>query len=1437
MIKLSLLAALVGGFAMNGPSVKSALSPIIGKEELDASIIVEVDRSLDSLTEEGIVNTQTAVYNTIKNYVTRNIEYHSSFNVLNNAFVININSRYINSVKSLPGVKSVTENKFHVFDLETVQHPLDDPKHPDPVHDYGGSENASAKTMDKPDDTNDGEGTVIAILDNEFNFRAATDSSAAWSHDTFSPLPAGTKMRFGEQKLVKDLGLYPYTSYTYIDDKRTVRWQDTIEKTALGYEGSCYFNNKVPYYFDYGGEKTAHGLSYDDFEDFDVSSEIAYHGSHVASIAAGNDPCYKGIAPKAQLVCMKVFTNYEANETDKKLGFQSSSGAYDVPILHALEDCVKLGVDGINMSLGSNLNDFDSDSITMKTLVTLQEAGLLAAISAGNDGKESYSFAGGYGNWTKDVVETGILGGYANSPASTIVASGHPNKKFYQQAFKITTPNSGVEYIEYEDQVKNYGNNKEYTEEEERKLYDELVVKKGLTSVSWQMVPGFGAASDYKNIVVEDKIAVVMRGQIDFWTKYNNAKDAGAIAVIFINNDPTASDFNFHCSFGEGNKPEIPVVIVLYRDVKYFTTGEKKGTFQVIKDESGDNIRAGTLSSFTSDGATYDLDLNPDITAPGDNIRGAVPPQSKDDKDYRPTSTYEFLSGTSMSSPNFAGAQALLTSKWAKDVYADGVATEEELAALTAKRRTVSMRYMSTATPLVDFDENPEVGGEERTIASPRRQGAGMANIRRAYNTDIYFEGLDKAGKGTGVAKMPIKDIPANGFNFSFLAHNEGEAKTYNVTLTVMRTAIAESNDIVSRNYNDQGEVEDIDLFPGHTKYEAIYDEELGKVVAVPTEIKGDLKVGDVYRVSREIEYYDDAEACLLDYQEGKEIRKHKIAIGKYVYDPESPKANKDGWRDLEKLEYTSTQDVIIDTVSLGEKVIAANTDTTINVSYTMPQAERDNIAEKFPYGCYVEGYVSFTNKNEATDKLSMVYMGFYTGSEKTYKDAPVVEPFGFEKLGENKSIVYPSELVNDIAKTLLGKTDAEFGSTWISTYIEPGKAFGQEENVLLSNESLEHLAMTNDDYHLAGTDDKNNYYDDPANNIYVGNKNHTNTMIIQQFMLRSVSDNYYTITNKDTGEVVRTDVLEDSLYGEIMGKWPLFKSHVDSSFLGSGVIAHKAMAVIPLYDTTTGEMFESGNYEIKFHYILAGTGDEVIKPYNFIVDSENPTVNDVKVVGNNLRIDVEDNNFSSASVGSYVAEVKNDSNGDYLEVPLYQAMMSLNQTLAVYDGRRIGRLSVSLKDKAFGEVHAVIKFEESTISGSDKLRKLQDYAAEARAVVDKEGNRVYSEAEVNAITSGRYLPNFAKCICAVNEFFDGEVDITENEEGVVKFHKIVGSTPTDYTPTGEVKIIRCSTSSGGSSSGCRGSVETTSITLATLAGALALVTLLALRKRKLGGK
>ena len=1387
-----MLASLIAGLAMGtNIAANSHVSPLA---ERDAEIIVEVDRDNESLTREGIKNTQNIVMNNIRSYVTSNFKVISTYSEVANAFAISVNSNDIELIKKVPGVKSVTLNQIH---WETTTQAYSRLPGPEDEDEYGGSDNISAETMKKSDDTNDGEGTVIAILDNEFYFRAEHKEGNAvvgsWNHVTFSDLDSSVSVRFDGHP---DNWADTY-GYTQTQERGELKDSDA----DMGKEGSLYFNRKIPYYYDYGGERSDYSVKYKD--DLDVSSELTYHGSHVASITAGNDPHYKGIAPKAQLVCMKVFTNFKATGIGKLLGYSSSSGAYDIPIMNALEDCIKLKVDGINMSLGSNLNDFDSDTITCKTLNKLASKGILTSISAGNSGKTSYSTTGGYANWTSDMVETGILSGYSNDPLATTVASGQPTKVFYDAAFQL-----GEDIVAYDDQIVNreyYGD--EY--EVEYKMAETLAEKYPDYggNYPWVYVPGFGTSADYNNLEVDGKIAVVNRGSTSFADKYAVAKSKGAIALVVINNDPTSNDFNFRMSFGDDFRPSMPCVLVLYKDKEKFSDA-KEGILGIISKQLINNDKAYSVSTFSSDDATFDLDLKPEITAPGDLIKGAVPPQKTEDRtEERKYKVYEFLSGTSMSAPNHAGAQSVVLSKFAKDyvaevasIKADTTLTDKErktaltnaLNAYEAQRATVDMRLQSTAEPMYDLKENPE--SNEVSLTSPRKQGAGMVDLGDAYRTDVYLEGLDLQGNPTKKGKIALRNsenINKGIVDLKFIAHNDSETThTYSATLTVMRPAIANANDIVTKEYNYKGEVDAISGFPGHVYY--IKNSVEGQE---PTrnESFGVAEYMDVYNVTRDIEYYASAEDCKADI---------KTTIPKNRYYNAGTSTQPD-WRVLPGKDYQSVYDVVLATVTLQDIVVAPG-DTTIQLeNYTLTAEQKAEIAAFYDYGCYIEGYVSLVDKDGTSANLSIPYMGFYAGEGKDYGDAPVYEPFSFEKDG---TTVYPSDLVNDIAKTLIGKDKADMGSLWVAGYVKDGQGININD-ILANDDNFANLSG----FHLLGTNpNTESLYDSPEQNLYVGSSYYTNTMIVQQFMLRSALNNYFTITNKATGEVVYKSALEDMLFGsDDFGRYALYKSHIDDNYLGAGYVSHRAYAVIPLYDTN-GIPFVSGEYEIKFNYLLSGTGEWVDYSYNLHIDSDAPEVRSITETedGENIRINMRERNLVSVSVDKDLIDITKPSSGFvkvdeencYLELSKETVEKYLLDRMNYYQGS--GRLIVRMKDAAYGNMGAIIRFE---------------YDDDDNILWDK-----YVMVEHHELT-------------LQHDFEDDGVNVQ-----VVKYNNSTSTeTPVDNLegyilvsrgPVVDTKTVTVAT-------GCAGNITSTSILLSALALiALVGVTFNKIRRKELGG-
>ena len=1400
MKKLGLLLCATGAMVLAGcGAIASQLKDL---PERDARVIVEVNKKLNKLDANETKKAQAAVYENIKQAATSNIRMIGNYTVLNNAFVLEVNSNDIESIKSVPGVKSVTVDRLH-WEREINNDSyitLDGGNANDAVDE---SKNISAETMHLPEDNNEGEGTIVAILDNEFHFRAETKVNGVtipeWHHEVFDPLASDVAVR-----------------YTFDDIKGTVGLVASRNKIKkAGQEGSLYLNNKVPFYYDYGGYSKVYGkrgpLQHD------VHSDLSYHGSHVSSITAANAPTYKGIAPKAQLALMKVFTDYDAKGIGEKIGLSNRTGAYDTSILDALEDCIKLKVDGINMSLGSDLDDFDSESITLKTLTRLAKGdpengipAILTSISAGNSGKSSYSSTGAYANWMPESVETGIMSSYANNAAVMTIASGHPTKIFYENAFV-----AGNKNIAFEDQIVNRpGLDDDYDKEFRiKEVFPQDGEGNPTGTVDWVYVPGFGTSADYKNLNVEGKIAVVNRGSTAFADKYAVAADKGAIALVIINNDPTASSFNFRCSFGDGFNPTMPCALVLFKDKAFFESAES-GSFGIINKQVSDNPAKYTVSEFSTDGATFDLDLKPEITAPGDNIRGAVPEHAmtnltKEEREAMKYKCYQYLSGTSMSAPNNAGAQAVVLSEVTAPIYQAAKAagrklTNEELAQINTYRETVNMRMMSTADPMKDYTANPEDKVETFSVTSPRIQGAGMVDLNGALNTKVYLEGKDLAGNPIGKAKIALRnnaDIARGDIKLSFLAHNESEeTKNYDVTLTVMRPAIAKPNDIVTKEYNFKGTVDSIEMFSG-MRY---YDKDLEKMMTAT----GKVAYKDAVKADKDIEYYASQEDYEADQAAvaagGKETRKTVIKKG-YYYNSATTGVF---WEPLPSYTAQSVKDVEIAKIT-GQQVSVAPGTSTITINpYSLTETQKKEILDVYENGCMIEGFVTLKDKAANGVDLSIPYLGFYSGTDKnpdaSYRTVPVAEPFNFEK---DPTKVYPSYLANDIAKSLVGKDKANMESMIVAGYAEAPQQINIDK--VLEND-LAFDGLTG--FYKVGTDPLDNEYtSEPSKDIYIGSEN-TNTMIIQQFMLRSVNDNYFTIKDKATGKAIYTSALEDMLFGDTADRWALYKSHVDAGYLSAGYVAHRAYAIVPLFDETTGEKFASGEYELTFNYQLAYDKSWVSNSYTIHIDSDAPVVKSVsqyKLVGEDrVRIYLDDVKLSYGVIGYNRVDLQYDN-----EKKLYyidESKEFVDECIEeISEGLANKRLFIGATDFARGRTGCIVHFKD-----------FDDFMAGADMVqgTGLSVNHDFTLAADNKVS-------FVNTNTGASEKIKGDVRLT-------KFTATgPANTPAPTNPSQTVVIPEAT----AAKSGCNGALATLSLTIAI--PALMGASLLILKKRKEGGK
>lgn len=522
-----------------------------------------------------------------------------------------------------------------------------------------------------------GEGMVIAIV----------DSGLEISHPLFTQAPTTPAL------MKKDIENILASKNLKAEEKKSGITASQVYKTA-----------KVPFAFDYADN------------DLDVAPNGAGdHGTHVAGIAAANAGVVAdvvGVAPQAQILAMKVFSS------------SGSNGATWADILAAADDAVALGADVINMSLGSTcgFSTPEGEEGVAEVLNNIAESGVMLSISAGNEYSAALGTRIGKGHALTQNPDYGTVA----SPSS------------YSEPLSIAS-------VEKADSIDSC-----YLTVGERKVaFNDTVEDKTVENVKddspsfrslagkeleYVVVPNAGEAKDYDGLSVEGKIALVSRGSVEYNTKKEAAKAAGAAGILVYNNEPGML-------YMQMDNYDLPSAFISQADGKYLVglaEGQRKLTVSATSG-SVDNPTSGEMSDFSSWGVTPELTLKPDLTAPGGNIKSATTGGG-----------YTTKSGTSMSAPFVSGAMSLVKQYVEQKNYAS---TETE------KANLVSNLLMSTAD-LVMAGTAPY---------SPRKQGAGSVNIAAATSTKAYLTAV-----GGGRPKVELGDDAnkTGEYTIKFKVHN-----------------------------------------------------------------------------------------------------------------------------------------------------------------------------------------------------------------------------------------------------------------------------------------------------------------------------------------------------------------------------------------------------------------------------------------------------------------------------------------------------------------------------------------------------------------------------------------------------------------------------------------------------------------------------------------
>ena len=550
--------------------------------------------------------------------------------------------------------------------------------------------------FDSSDCAYDGTGTVVAVLDTGLDY-----NHTAFSTNNFTADRTKLGLTFDEVAAL-------------ISSTRASSLREGLTASDV------YISDKVPFGFDYADE------------DPDVYPVDSDHGTHVAGIIAGKDDVITGVAPNAQLVIMKTFSDVK-------------DSAFASWILAALEDSVVLGVDVINMSLGTPCGFSRESDEEMMTGVydRIREQGISMIVAASNNYNSTYG-----------SEKNGNLGLTSNPDSATV---GSPST--YEGALSVgSVSGTKTPYMLYGEKIIYFNESTDRIGEEKNFFKELLPSGTDSQTVEFVTIPGVGRSADYTGIDVSGKIALVARGSTTFEEKANTAEAKGAAGVIIYNN--VSGDIKMNVG-----DIKIPACSISQDDGEMLAA-LGTGTLTIARSQASGPF----MSDFSSWGPGPSLEIKPEITAHGGSIYSAVPGQS-----------YDEISGTSMATPNISGVTALLR-QYVKENFPSVSSDPVGVTAL------VNRLMMSSADILLSKNGLPY---------SVRKQGAGLANLDNCTNTTAYILTYDRVTSAEmDKSKIELGDDPekVGVYTLTFAVKNFGKTDlSYDITTHVMTEGVSDT--------------------------------------------------------------------------------------------------------------------------------------------------------------------------------------------------------------------------------------------------------------------------------------------------------------------------------------------------------------------------------------------------------------------------------------------------------------------------------------------------------------------------------------------------------------------------------------------------------------------------------------------------------------------
>ena len=465
------------------------------------------------------------------------------------------------------------------------------------------------------------------------------------------------------------------------------------------------------------------------------------HGTHIASIAAGNKVRAQifgreigeiiGIAPQARVAAYKACWLEPG-------GFRAVCSVADLQA--AIEAAVADGVDIINYSVGSADDSLtDPDDLA---LLAAADAGILSVVATGNDGPGRFTMLA-------PATTPWVLSVGASTRTGTRVA----------EASRVNRPEAVAN--DYETREASFTPR---LSERGPLTGDLILVNDGdiLTPEGDVGTVVDGCTALLNSEDVSGNIAYIQRGGCDFDTKLRFAQDAGAVAAIVFSNDQA-----LQVMAGNSDGISIPAVMIGQADGQLLRDQlAADEAVEVTLDKSLfiDLAETGNLmGTFSGRGPGLgDSDfLKPDLVAPGVQILGAHTPRVANG--FR-GELYQYLSGTSQSSPQVAGLAALL-----KEAHPDWTPAALKSALMTSARQNIRKEAGGADADPFDFGAghvvpnaalNPGLVYDTTTAEYDAYLcRVGLARVRESECADLVAAGFDLDARDINLPSVAVTEL------------------------------------------------------------------------------------------------------------------------------------------------------------------------------------------------------------------------------------------------------------------------------------------------------------------------------------------------------------------------------------------------------------------------------------------------------------------------------------------------------------------------------------------------------------------------------------------------------------------------------------------------------------------------------------------------------